>query len=758
MIDFQKSLNPEQYAAVTHGDGPQLVIAGAGSGKTRAITYRIAWLIQERGVDPRAITAVTFTNKAAAEMKERVEALVGLHPLPAFVGTFHRYSLRMLRMYGDRLGLPKGFAIFDSGDQQSLIKKAVKAEGLDEKSFRPQAVLAAISGAKNRLIGPAEYERKADDFFRRRVAPVYRRYQKLLRDGGGVDFDDMIALSVQLLRQHEDLQRRIRRRAQHLLVDEFQDTNHAQLSLIRELVGTGGNLTAVGDEDQGIYRWRGAELQNILHFEDGFPGAEIRKLERNYRSTQNILDASGAVVANNQHRRGKTLWTEAGDGDPLTLYRGQDERDEARWVVQTLRAQEQEFRLSDTAVLVRTNFQTRALEDELLRQGMVYNLVGGVRFYERAEIKDLVAYLRLLRNPDDDFSLDRILNRPARGIGKTTHQRLQKRAEESEKSQWQVLADEDFEGVSKRSVKALLAFRDLICGLLDEAQTLPLPSLLQRILEATDYVSLYDQQNDDDRSRLENIDEFLSATQEFAAQHGYGSEEEDLLTSFLDHVSLASDTDGLGRKQGPSLMTLHSAKGLEFSAVILAGLEEKILPHSNSMLTPEDLEEERRLMYVGMTRARKRLFLSTCRRRQIAGMYQDQEESRFLEEIPADKLVVEESPELFRRPGGGQRPGGRARSDVYGFFGKAGRNNDPSIEPVADDSPADLPALQVDEIGSTKSRGKVRKGSRVRHATLGVGQVFRIDGDGDNMRLIVYFQGVGRRTLLAKFAKLEVLS
>ncbi len=758
MIDFQKSLNPEQYAAVTHGDGPQLVIAGAGSGKTRAITYRIAWLIQERGVDPRAITAVTFTNKAAAEMKERVEALVGLHPLPAFVGTFHRYSLRMLRMYGDRLGLPKGFAIFDSGDQQSLIKKAVKAEGLDEKSFRPQAVLAAISGAKNRLIGPAEYERKADDFFRRRVAPVYRRYQKLLRDGGGVDFDDMIALSVQLLRQHEDLQRRIRRRAQHLLVDEFQDTNHAQLSLIRELVGTGGNLTAVGDEDQGIYRWRGAELQNILHFEDGFPGAEIRKLERNYRSTQNILDASGAVVANNQHRRGKTLWTEAGDGDPLTLYRGQDERDEARWVVQTLRAQEQEFRLSDTAVLVRTNFQTRALEDELLRQGMVYNLVGGVRFYERAEIKDLVAYLRLLRNPDDDFSLDRILNRPARGIGKTTHQRLQKRAEESEKSQWQVLADEDFEGVSKRSVKALLAFRDLISGLLDEAQTLPLPSLLQRILEATDYVSLYDQQNDDDRSRLENIDEFLSATQEFAAQHGYGSEEDDLLTSFLDHVSLASDTDGLGRKQGPSLMTLHSAKGLEFSAVILAGLEEKILPHSNSMLTPEDLEEERRLMYVGMTRARKRLFLSTCRRRQIAGMYQDQEESRFLEEIPADKLVVEESPELFRRPGGGQRPGGRARSDVYGFFGKAGRNNDPSIEPVADDSPADLPALQVDEIGSTKSRGKVRKGSRVRHATLGVGQVFRIDGDGDNMRLIVYFQGVGRRTLLAKFAKLEVLS
>lgn len=659
-------------------------------------------------------------------------------------------------MYGDRIGLPKGFAIFDSSDQQTMVKKAIKIVGLDDKSFRPQAVLAAISGAKNRLITPAVYDRHAEDFFKRRVAPVYRKYQELLREGGGVDFDDMISFSVRLLREHKDLSQRVRRRARYLLVDEFQDTNHAQLSLIREIAGTGGNLTAVGDEDQGIYRWRGAELENILNFEHGFPGAEVRKLERNYRSTQNILDASGAVVANNQHRRGKTLWTEAGDGDRLTLYRSHDERDEARWVVNSLRAQEQDFRLSDTAVLVRTNFQTRALEEELLRQGMAYNLVGGVRFYERAEIKDLVAYLRLLRNPNDDFSLNRVLNRPPRGIGKTTHQLLQKKAEASGKTQWQVLVDDDLDGISKRSVKALLAFRGLVSGLLSEGESLPLPSLFQRVLEATDYTSLYDAQDEDDRSRLENIDEFLSATQEFAAQNSYASDEDDLLTSFLDHVSLASDTDGLGRKQGPSLMTLHSAKGLEFSAVILAGLEEKILPHSNSMLTPEDLEEERRLMYVGMTRARKRLFLATCRRRQIAGVYQDQEESRFLGEIPTDQLIVEESPQLFQRANRDHRPQGRARSDIYSFFGKE-KSNDPTIEPFIDDSPADLPALQVND-PKPSNRGQVRKGSRVRHESLGVGQVFRIDGDGDSMRLTVYFQGVGRRTLMAKFAKLEVLS
>ena len=754
-IDFDTALNPEQLAAVTHGDGPQLVLAGAGSGKTRVITYRIAWLVQERRVDPAQITAVTFTNKAAAEMKERSEELLGLHPLPANVGTFHRFALRLLRIYGTKVGLRRDFAIFDSDDQKRILKRALDAEGLDTRSFRPQAVLAAISGAKNRLLTPDRYEAEADDFFRRRVARIYRRYQRLLRKAGGVDFDDMISLAVRLLRE-SDVADRIRRRTRYLLVDEFQDTNHAQLSLVMELVGSGGNLTAVGDEDQGIYRWRGAELDNILRFEDSFPGAEVRKLERNYRSTQNILDASGAVVSHNEGRRGKKLWTDAGPGEPVRLYRAQDERDEARWVVRTLKQLEGPHRLEQMAMLVRTNAQTRSLEDELLRQGVPYNLLGGVRFYERAEIKDLVAYLRLVRNPDDDHSMERIINRPPRGIGKTSQDRLREKAEAAGTSRWKVLQEDSSLGdFGARGKKALERFRTLLESLVSEAERLPLPSLLEQILESTGYTDLYDRNDEDGRGRLENIDELLSATREYAVGQGYGEGvEDDTLTGFLDHVALTADTDGLGLRRGPSLMTLHSAKGLEFEVVVLAGLEEKILPHANSMHAPEDLEEERRLLYVGMTRARQRLLLTTCRRRQIAGMYQDQEESRFLDEIPRRCLENEDSVQLAGRPSASSGGGGRMRQDIYRFFGKS-NSAAAAVEDEAQEFPPDLPAYEPDTPKS--SGGALRKGSRVRHPTLGVGQVFRIEGSGDQMRLTVYFQGSGRRTLVAKYAKLEVL-
>jgi DNA helicase-2/ATP-dependent DNA helicase PcrA len=752
VLDFEKVLNEEQLEAVTHGEGPQLVLAGAGSGKTRVITHRIAWLVEECGVDPSTITAMTFTNKAAGEMKERVEDLLGMHPLPASVGTFHRFALRLLRIYGDHIRLPRGFAIFDTDDQKRILKRAFASEGLDPKSFRPAAVLAAISGAKNRLLSPDGYEAEADDFFRQRVAGVYRRYQKLLREAGGVDFDDMIALSVALLRKGGEVRRRIRRRARYLLVDEFQDTNQAQLALVLELAGADGNLTAVGDEDQGIYRWRGAELKNILRFEDNFPKAQVRKLERNYRSTQNILDASGAVVANNQDRRGKRLWTEAGAGDAIVLYRAQDEREEARWVLQNLRRQETDYHPSDMAVLVRTNAQTRALEDEFLRQGVSYNLVGGVRFYERAEVKDLIAYLRMVRNPHDGFSMDRVMNRPPRGIGKSTHEQLRKQAADNDKSMWQVLLDDELGSFSARSTKALVRFREILNHLVAEAEGLPLPSLLEQIFDTTDYTKLYSGEDPDSRNRLENIGELLSATKEFAATQGYGTEDDDLLTAFLDHVSLTADTDKLGGKSGASLMTLHSAKGLEFSVVVLAGLEEKILPHMNALHVPDDLEEERRLMYVGMTRARKRLFLTTCRRRQIAGLYQDQEESRFLEEIPQSCLQAEESPQLFRQPSPSLGTSSRTKSDIYSFFGKSSTTA-PDMDEVQD-FPPDLPVYEPDAPASEKG---LRKGSRVLHATLGEGQVFRIDGTGDQKKLTVYFQGSGRRTLVAKYAKLEVL-
>ncbi len=793
-IDFESALNAEQQPAVTHGDGPQLVLAGAGSGKTRVITYRVAWLAQEKGIDPARVAAVTFTNKAAGEMKGRVEELLGIYPLPSFVGTFHRFALRLLRAYGDKVDLPRGFVILDASDQLSLLKKAMKACELSTEAYRPQAVLGAISSAKNRLLDAHQFEAEADDFYRTKVvAPAYRRYQKMMREAGGVDFDDMIRLAVKLLRGDRKLRARLRHRFRYLMVDEFQDTNHAQLQLIFEVAGQGGNLTAVGDEDQGIYRWRGAELDNILDFEGSFPGATIRKLERNYRSTQNILDASGALVAQNVHRRGKNLWTDAGAGEALTLYRARDETDEARWVANLLRSLESELPYSDMAILVRTNAQTRAFEERFLNLRVPYLLVGGVRFYERAEIKDLVAYLRFVRNPDDPLSFDRIVNRPPRGIGLKTRDGLINLAEEAGTSAWRVLeTGGTLAGVPTRGAKALRAFHAQMTPIVEAAADLPLPALLDRLLDATAYTGLFDEEDEDDRSRIENIDEFRSGVQEFTERHAFGSAEEDLLTAFLDHVSLVSDTDSLKSKPGVSLMTLHSAKGLEFPAVVVAGLEENVLPHFNAQEQPENIEEERRLLYVGMTRAEKRLYLTTCRRRRVAGQYQDQDPSRFLDEIPERFLQIEESPELFARDRpswGRQRYGNRGRGrparqragaprpnaarpdaaqpshadaeHVYSFFGKKPTNASlPFTESPGPGSAPGGPAksITVEPINRpTAAARRLKRGSRVRHASLGIGRILKIEGSGEDMRLIVYFDAKGRKKLLAKYAQLEVL-
>jgi len=725
-LDLEGELNPEQLAAVTHGDGPQLVLAGAGSGKTRVITYRIAWLIHERGVEPSSIVAVTFTNKAAGEMQERVERLVQLHPLPTFVGTFHRFALRLLRRHGSLVGLNSDFAIFDTNDQISLVKKALKAENLSETAFAPRVVLGTISSAKNRLMDPHTYAAAADNFFERQVAKAYGRYQNMLRDSSGVDFDDMLRLAVRLITDEPELRDRLRQRIDYLLVDEFQDTNHAQMRLVHELVGDDGNLTAVGDEDQGIYRWRGADLDNVLNFEAGFPQATVRALERNYRSTQNILTLSGDLVEHNQKRRGKRLWTDSGQGEPVELYKARDEQDEAKWTLNTLEDLRGTCPLSDMAVLVRTNAQTRAFEEELNRRQIPYQLVGGVRFYERAEIKDLVAYLRVLRNPQDNFSLLRILNQPPRGIGKATQNLLDQNAAEMGRSLWDALCHSELSSFPPRSAKALEKFRQLIQELQKEAEVAPLPILLDHLVERTKYLELYAADEPEQQAKLENIREFLTASQEFTEGSEW-STEEDLLTAFLDHISLVSDLDDWRREQGISLMTLHSAKGLEFRTVVLSGLEDGLLPHFNSGGSQDEIEEERRLLYVGMTRAKERLFLSSCRRRRIAGRYQNQEESPFLLELPQDQLEVSESPELFYD----QRTAG-----AYSFFGRR--------------KPAEVEILP-------DAGGDFGRGRRVRHPTLGEGVVMAYEGEGDTAKITVFFDRAGKRKLIAKYANLEQL-
>jgi len=777
-VDFRSRLNPEQLAAVTHDGGPLLVVAGAGSGKTRVITYRIAWLNAERNVEPWRIAAVTFTNKAADEMRGRALDLVGGNA-SVFVGTFHRFCVRLLRRYGDRVGLRPDFAIVDAPDQLRLIKASLKAENLDEQAFQPRAVQGRISGAKNRLLTPPAFEKEAEDFFDRHVALVFRRYQAELRRTGGVDFDDLIALAVRLLRDDEEVGARVRGRFRHLLVDEFQDTNAAQLELVKNLVidpdGTVSGLTAVGDEDQSIYGWRGAELDNLLRFEKHFPGGCVRKLERNYRSTQNILDASGAVISRNEQRRGKTLWTDKGAGDPLELFYAGDHEDEARWVVGRLaELRTEDFEFGDMAVLVRTNAQTRAIEDQLLRNEIPYCLVAGIRFYERAEVKDLIAYLRVIANPRDNLSLRRILNQPRRGIGGRTEQVLLERAAEMGNSLWDAIRLDPLQELPARGLRAVRNFKGLIEALRGEAERQPLAELVRGTIVAAGFEALYGKGDEEAQERLENLNELVSSAHDFETLHGLsgvpartaavpgdgegtdtgeaplfddGSNAAEPavspLVNFLDYVSLVSDTDGLNAELGVALMTLHSAKGLEYPAVFVTGLEDGLLPHFHAGFAARDIEEERRLFYVGMTRAEQRLFLSGCRRRMVAGQFQDQQPSPFLADLPEELVETTRSTELW----GGPRTAG-----VRSYFGGDRAGGGASFRAARDTGarPARKPP-------SERIAGVLRPGAVVRHATLGKGVVLQLDGDGENAKLTVFFDKAGKRKLVRRYAPLEVL-
>jgi DNA helicase-2/ATP-dependent DNA helicase PcrA len=770
MLDLS-TLNPQQREAVTHGKGPLLVLAGAGSGKTRVITHRIAWLISEMRVRPSRILAVTFTNKAAAEMLHRVDRLVpSTGEARPWVGTFHSTALRILRRYADRLGYTKSFAVYDTGDQMTLIRRCMRELNINDEAFPPRAVLSRISSAKNELIGPVEYEKTSLDFFSSRVSEVYRQYQKRLREFDAMDFDDLIGKFVELLQNHEDVRDELHARFEHLLIDEYQDTNHAQYVLVKLLAGAAGNVVAVGDEDQSIYRFRGADIKNILNFENDFPGAKIVKLEQNYRSTGNILDAATGVVSRNIARKGKTLFTSGGPGDPVRVVTCSTERQEAQFVLEKIHELRSRYALTDMAVLFRTNAQSRPFEEELLRVKLPYVVVGGVKFYERAEIKDAMSFLRLAVRPHDTPSIERVINVPSRGIGDTTLATLNEQASARGISLWTVI-EGDLSFLPTRAAKAVREFREIVHDL-QRAAGNPVPEMLDYVLLRTGYRRMLEESRDlQDESRRENLDELLNSAREFQELNPQA-----MLADYLDSVSLMSDVDRYESGRGVTLMTLHAAKGLEFKVVFLAGMEEGVLPHSQSLEENDDIEEERRLCYVGMTRARELLFCLHALERRIHGRSREQSPSPFLDEIPQEVI---EPVRLANRFGGGNwreepmygsRPPSRPSPSRPAFSRKPSPPARPSSSPASakrNDSvngvlsffqnapvqfdPAAIGAAKAPE---AQPAAELKRGTRVRHEQFGVGTILTMEGNGPEAKVTVYFERFGSKKFIAKFAKL----
>ena len=710
-------LNPQQRQAVLATDGPVLILAGAGSGKTRAITHRIAHLVLERGVPSDAILAVTFTNKAAGEMKARAEALLAGQPLRSWISTFHSLCVRILRREAEGAGLPRDFVIYDEDDQLSAVRDALRGLDLSEKLHPPRRLLSRISAAKN--AGRDPEEEGASDAVGV-YARVAARYREILAAAHALDFDDLLLRTVALLDADAGVRETYQRRFRYVLVDEYQDTNRTQYELMRHLAGKDGNITVVGDEDQSIYSWRGADIRNILDFEADFPGARILRLEDNYRSSQAILDAASALVAHNRQRKGKTLRATRDGGDPVHLHQAADEFEEAAWVVGRLATVRGRGR---AAILYRMNAQSRLLEEALMRQGLPYTVVGGVGFYERREVKDLLAYLRLVVNPADGMALRRVLNVPPRGIGAKTLDEIERVAAQRHASPWEALGVvEDERRLPARATQPLGRFRELIERLRAEREALGVKELLQRILQASGYAAaLAEADTHESQDRLENLAELLSAAAEYESR-----EESPTPAGFLDRVSLLSESD-VARDDAPVvLMTLHSAKGLEFDWIFLAGMEEGLVPHARSLQSDAGLEEERRLCYVGMTRARERLFLTFAQSRQVFGQRRLSEPSRFLGEIPRAVMTMTSESRRFE--------------PEY-----VPRRRSPEAARSADaPAPANLSGL--------------RAGTRVRHPLFGVGTVLRADGAGDDLKLTVSFPGVGAKRLVARFAGLELLS
>ncbi len=769
-MDFLEGLNPRQREAVEHVEGPLLVLAGAGSGKTRAITHRIAHLVSAHRVPGWAVLAVTFTNKAAGEMRDRVVNLLSGTPTEGAptVSTFHSFCVRLLRRDGAplaalRSGFTPRFTIYDDDDQISFLKSVYKQLGLDDQFMQPRAALSRISHAKSHKESPEDMARAASDPILERLAVVFERYQARLHESNALDFDDLLLETVRLLDHDEPTRKRLNDRYEFVMVDEYQDTNRSQYELMRLLSAGRQNICVVGDEDQSIYGWRGANIRNILDFERDFPGAVTIRLEQNYRSTKTILEAASAVVAHNTERIGKWLWTESGAGEKVTIYEAPDSENEALYIADTIESRLSRNPGDRVAVLYRTNAQSRQIEEALRRYGRKYIVVGGFSFYQRAEVKDILAYLKVLISPRDSISLLRIINTPARGIGRTTVEQIEQYALVNGLSVWTALEKMlEEHAFPQRAESALSAFHRMIEQLAAEVESRPAVDTVRAVIESTGYrMTLEAEDTDEARARLGNLDELLNAAAD-ASERGEG------IRDFLDHAALVSDADSVDSRAQVSLLTMHNAKGLEFPLVFVAGMEEGLFPHTRSLESEGAMEEERRLLYVAMTRAEKKLHLSWARYRRRFGGGQPEPSipSRFLKEVPGNLV------EMVR--------GDRGHVDLYAernevretakrnlytgktynsvenirqFFNERGMPAPQGLQapqPAAAVTPAIKPAVLP------MKKKKIGPGSTVEHAKYGRGTVMRLEGSGEDTKLTVSFPGYGLKKLIAKYAGIKI--
>ena len=758
-MHFLEKLNPEQREAVLHESGPLLILAGAGSGKTRVITYRIAYLIGDGHAEPGQVLAVTFTNKAAGEMRERVEGLIGDDAAGVWLSTFHSLCARLLRREAPKIGLSRDFVIYDSSDQVAVVKQAEKELGIDDKLVPPRMALSRISHAKNRMEGPDSL-RGTWNIREEQIAKIYERYIVALKDANALDFDDLLLKTVELFETSEQARNFYSNKFKYVMVDEYQDTNRPQYLLIRRLAEAHRNLAVVGDPDQSIYKWRGADLRNILDFEHDFPEARTVRLEQNYRSTQVILDGASAVIQQNRNRKDKRLWTDRKGGDRITYFRGNDELEEADFITRSIKQQRADDIDSICAVLYRTNAQSRAIEDSLMREAIPYKIIGGVRFYERKEIKDALAYLKLVINPHDDVSLRRVINVPTRGIGKGVMDSLQAidpnaviaeappllaaglQEVSSARSLWAKLVYAvDEARLTPRAVASLRAFRDLIVNLADAARQDTVSIAIGKMLDQSGYLNdLRDQNTEEANERIENLMELVSAARDYESHDA-----EATLGGFVDRLSLLSEVDEESGSKNAKvwLMTMHAAKGLEFPLVVIAGMEEGLFPHSRSSEDEDEIEEERRLCYVGMTRAELRLVLTSAARRRVFGEYQSTQPSRFLDEIPAELMERITPTFASSYQGSFTHQHYEFRTNPYGRGGR-GRGGSRAREETT----------TYDYENEDQSVTSFRAGMRVRHAQFGVGNVIAVEEHTDDLKITVRFNSVGVKKLLAKFAKL----